>query len=362
MAVTPLPSKPDYSPATTTMYLSFFSSGTFKLSYAPWHTSQFLSQARATVTDGFMEGQLGADPAFGTCLQCAAVDRARLKTNPVTPRSDICSNCFKKYCYDPQNPPPEGQIVGRRFKFKDPDPFGLKSFYMGHKTYVIIGAIVVVLGLIATVTGCSMFWWRRFQRRKVRAATAAAYQRLSRGDGSEWSARVDRESYDIPPPDYSPLGHEQRQSQYPPLGIEKGQSQYSPLIHEKGESHYSAAGYGMVTTHYAEPSQETAKTYYEEPGDETPKLHYAETSYEVVTTHYGEPSHMAAETHSAEPSYETAKTYHEEPGYETATLHCPDPGYETVKTQYAPPSDAPPNTQYAPPSDEPPKAQYPGPT
>ena len=167
MAVTPLPSEPASSPSIT-IYSSLLSSGTFKLTYATWHTTQFLSQARATAIDGFLDGQLGADPGYGTCLQCAAVDRARFKTNPVTPRSDICSNCFQKYCYDPSNPPPEGQIVGRRFKFKDPDPFGMKSFYLAHKAGVIITAIIVGLGLIATITGCVMFWWRRFQRRKTR--------------------------------------------------------------------------------------------------------------------------------------------------------------------------------------------------
>jgi hypothetical protein len=205
MAVTPLLSKLASLPSTT-MCLLLFSPGTFKLRYAPWHTSKFLSQARATVTDGFMEGQLDADPTFGTCLQCAAIDRARLKTNPITPRSDICSNCFKRYCYDPQNPPLAGQLVGRRFKFADPDPFGIKSFYIALKTGIIVVAVFVVLGLIATLTGCVMFWWRRCQRKKVRAV---AYRRLSGGDGSEWSAHTDRERNDMVPPRCSVPGHEE---------------------------------------------------------------------------------------------------------------------------------------------------------
>ena len=316
MAVTLLPSKLVYSPSTT-MYLSLFSSGTFKLSYAPWHTSQFLSQARATTTDGFLEGQLGADPEFGTCLQCAAIDRARLKTNPVTPRSGICSGCFKKYCYDPQNPPPEGQIVGRRFKFKDPDPFGLKSFYMTHKAHVIIAAIIVGVGLIATITGCVMFWWRRFQRRR-----AVAYQKLARGDGSEWSPRMARESYDGEPPHYLVLSN------------------------EKANRSYSEVGYGVTKTHYAEPSYETAKAHYEEPSYETSELHSAGPSYDIAKTHY------------AEPSYDTTETHYEERSYETAKRHYAGPSYGAAKTHYAAPDYAPEKTHYAEPSYETVQAHY----
>ena len=99
-----------------------FSTDTFKLQYPLSHTSQFLQQAQDTAFSGFLEGRLGADPAYASCLQCAAIDRARLKTYPVTPRSYVCSQCFEKYCFDPENPPPEGQIVGRKLQFKDPNP------------------------------------------------------------------------------------------------------------------------------------------------------------------------------------------------------------------------------------------------
>ena len=310
MAVTPLPSKLVYSPSAT-MCSSPFSSGTFKLSYAPWHTSQFLSQARATTTDGFLDGHLGADPMFGTCLQCAAIDRARLKTNPVTPRSGICSGCFQKYCYDPQNLPPEGQIVGRRFKFKDPDPFGLKSFYMTHKAGVIITAIIVGVGLIATITGCVMFWWRRFQRRRVRAV---AYQRLARGDGSEWPLHMGRESYDGKAP------------------------RYSMLSNEKAYRPYSEVGYKVAKTHYAEPSYETAKAHYEEPSYETAQLHYAGTTYEAPRTYYAEPSYGTVETHYAGPTYEVPKTHYAEPSYDTVETHYAEPNYKMEKTYYTGPT------------------------
>ena len=108
---------------TSTDHYSF-SVGTDRAQFQPGHTSLILDQAQSSGFSGFLEGQLGADDGFATCLQCAAVDRARLKTYPVTPRSDICSTCFQKYCFDPANPPPEGQIVGRKFQFKEPGPFG----------------------------------------------------------------------------------------------------------------------------------------------------------------------------------------------------------------------------------------------
>ena len=315
MAVIPLPSKPDYSLSIAT-YLSLFSSGTFQLTYATWHTSQFLSQAKSTAMDGFLEGQLGPDPEYGTCLQCAAIDRARLKTNPVTPRSDICSRCFKKYCYDPASPPPEGQIVGRRFKFKDPDPFGIKSFYLAHKTGVILAGVIVALGLIATITGCTMFWWRRFQRRRTRAVV---YQRLSRGDGAEWSAHMRHTSYDMSPPRYSVLGY------------------------EKGQWQNSEPGSAMEKTHYAEPSYQSERTYVAEPGYETAKLHSPGPGYETEKLHSPEPVYETATMHHAGPSYEPATTqlHSLEPVYETATMHHAGPSYEPATTQYTAPNYPP---------------------
>ena len=268
MAVIPLPSKLTYSPSRA-MYLLLFSSGTFKLTYAPWHTSQFLSQAKSTTIDGFLDGQLGPDPKYGTCLQCAAIDRARLKTNPVTPRSGICSSCFKKYCYDPQNPPPEGQIVGRRFKFKDPDPYGVKTLYIEHKTAVTIAAVIITLGLIATITGCVMFWLRRFRRRKIRSV---GYRRLSRDNGSEWSPHMGWEGNDMAPPDYSSLDH------------------------KRARSYYSEASYEIAKPDYAEPSYEMEKVHHAEPSYETAKTHNAERSYEA---HHAEPGHETANTESS---------------------------------------------------------------
>ena len=290
-----------------------------------------------------MDGQLGADPGYGTCLQCAAVDRARFKTNPVTPRSDVCSNCFKKYCYDPSNPPPEGQIVGRRFAFKDPDPFGIKSFYLAHKAGVIITAIIVGLGLIATITGCVKFWWRRFQRRKTRAVV---YQRLSRGDGSEWSTHMRQESYDVTPPRYSVLGFEKTEWQHSGPSREIAKAHYADPSYQSVETYHAGSGYETAKLHYAETSYETppATAHYAGPSDETAKLHHAEPSYEAVTTHYAAPDYPPEKLHHEEPSYETVTTHYAPPSYPPSKLHHEEPSYETATMHYAAPSDAPGKT------------------
>ena len=288
----------------------------------------FLNQAQATAYSGFMEGQLGADPAYGTCFQCAAIDRARLKTNPVTPRSAICSSCFKKYCYDPKNPPPEGQIVGRRLKFKDPDPFGLKTFYQEHKAAIIVAAVFVVSGLIATITGCVMFWRRRFQRKKARSAV---YQRLSRGEESEWSTYMGRQSRDMATSYYAEPNHETEKLRYSEPSFEPLTSHYASSSYEMGEPHYAEPSYGVETPHYAEPNYEVETSYYAEPRHEVDTPRYAEPSYEPKQPHGVDPGYGMAESHDAAPSHEMNTPHNAEPSYETAKPHSSEPSFEAAK-------------------------------
>ncbi len=272
-------------------------------------------------------------------LNTELVFNAQPSTNPVTPRSDICSNCFKKYCYDPENPPPEGQIVGRRFKFKDPDPFGIKSFYLAHKAGVIIAAIIVGLGLIATITGCVMFWRRRFQRRKTRDV---AYQRLSEGNGSEWSAHMRQESYDVTPPRYSVLVYEKAEWQHSGPSYEMAKADYTEPSYHSAAAYYAGSGYETVKLHYAEPSNETppATAHCAGPSDETSELHHAEPSYETATTHYTEPKYYSAATYYAGSGYETTKLHYGELSNETplATAHYAGPSDETSEPHHAEPS------------------------
>lgn len=100
------------------------SSATFKLSYTPKHTRMFLDQVHANTIGGFTPGSNKPDPNWGLCLQCAAVDRTRLKLTPPVPRSAICSQCFQQYCFDPQNPPSKSQLPNRKLAFVDPEPQG----------------------------------------------------------------------------------------------------------------------------------------------------------------------------------------------------------------------------------------------
>lgn len=98
-----------------------FSTDTFKLQYSTKASSAFLDQAYSSATSGFVPNSLGADANFGKCIQCAAIDRARLKANPIVPRSDFCQNCFTQYCYDPESKTTPGAVVGRKLKYVDPD-------------------------------------------------------------------------------------------------------------------------------------------------------------------------------------------------------------------------------------------------
>ncbi|THH05817.1 hypothetical protein EW145_g4517 [Phellinidium pouzarii] len=127
---------------------------TFKLSYTDIHTSLFLDQIQAVTRGGFVPNEKGADPNFGNCLQCAAIDRARYKVNPTVPRSSICSQCFQQYCYDQGNPPAASEIVGRTLAFKDPDPQGVsqvEGFLSKNKIALILGLVGLAVVTIASI-------------------------------------------------------------------------------------------------------------------------------------------------------------------------------------------------------------------
>ena len=101
-----------------------------------------------------MPNATGADPNFGRCLQCGAIDRARYKVEPVIPRSDFCETCFQQYCYDPNNPPSASEIVGRKLQFVDPDPQGIskvEGFLTKDKVGLIIGLVLVAVTVIVSI-------------------------------------------------------------------------------------------------------------------------------------------------------------------------------------------------------------------
>ncbi|KAI0314922.1 phospholipase B [Amylostereum chailletii] len=129
--------------------------GTFQIQYPPDHTRIFIDQVHANVIGGFKPNTNDPDPNFGKCLQCAAIDRARYHSTPPLTRSDVCTQCFQQYCFDPNNPPSSSALPNRKLKFENPDPQGLSKvtqFLNVNKVPIILGFLGLALfvgGLIA---------------------------------------------------------------------------------------------------------------------------------------------------------------------------------------------------------------------
>ncbi|KAG2119615.1 phospholipase B [Suillus discolor] len=167
-----LPNAPPLSgiaPATNTDDTQF--------SYTSKFTAVFINQAFGNALGGFEPNATSPDPYWGRCLQCAAIDRA------VTPRSDICSQCFARYCYDPNNLPSRSELPDRQLVFVNPDPSGLQKveqWLEGDKS-LLAGFIVAIIVGIAGIVGF-IFWWRR------RRARMSRYSRVDelREDDEPW--------------------------------------------------------------------------------------------------------------------------------------------------------------------------------
>ncbi|KAI0045904.1 phospholipase B [Auriscalpium vulgare] len=147
--------------------------GTFKLDYTAKFTQLFLDQVHANTIGGFTPGANTPDANFGKCLQCAALDRARLRLSPPLNRSDVCTQCFTQYCFDPTNKPSVSALVGRKLTFKDPDPQGAAKVegFLSHSKLPIIGGFVGAALIIAGIIGL-LIWRKRRQQR------SAAYQKV----------------------------------------------------------------------------------------------------------------------------------------------------------------------------------------
>lgn len=127
------------------------STGDLQFSYTPVQTAVLINQAFQNTLGGFTPNTTSPDPNWGQCLQCAALDRARLGLPPpVPPRSDICAQCFSQYCYDPSNPPSAKELPGRNYVYSDPDPGGLDKVedFLSRDKGAIIGGAVAVAFLI----------------------------------------------------------------------------------------------------------------------------------------------------------------------------------------------------------------------
>ncbi|KAH9814678.1 lysophospholipase [Melampsora americana] len=75
----------------------FTNTSTFQLKYEDAESTAFLASATTITTSPVINGTI--DQQWPTCLSCAMLERARNRLTPNVPRSDICKQCFQKYCY-----------------------------------------------------------------------------------------------------------------------------------------------------------------------------------------------------------------------------------------------------------------------
>ncbi|OAV86241.1 hypothetical protein PTTG_30007 [Puccinia triticina 1-1 BBBD Race 1] len=85
-----------YLPNSPTRSPPFTNYSTFKLQYSKKETSSFLTSVMESTTKPRISISRG-DADWPTCLSCALIDRTRNRQG--VPRSDPCSNCFKRYCF-----------------------------------------------------------------------------------------------------------------------------------------------------------------------------------------------------------------------------------------------------------------------
>ncbi|KIK67069.1 hypothetical protein GYMLUDRAFT_37109 [Collybiopsis luxurians FD-317 M1] len=172
--------------------------GTFQLQYSPKLQQVLFDQVHNNTISGFVPNTNNADPNFGKCLQCAAVDRARFKLNPVVNRSDFCQTCFNQYCFDPQNPPSLSEVPNRKQVFVDPDPQGLGNFLSENKFKFVGGAVGLVVFIALLVGG--LIWWKRRRDRQF----VAQYQQVSALHQEEEDSFKRYSEYIRPPSDHTP--------------------------------------------------------------------------------------------------------------------------------------------------------------
>lgn len=96
------------------------------------------------------------DPNFGKCMQCVAIDRARYQLKPPMEQSSFCTQCFQKYCFDPNNLTSSSALTNRKLNFVDPDPQGLAAV-SGFLSRSKLALILSFFALLLVVAGLSVF-------------------------------------------------------------------------------------------------------------------------------------------------------------------------------------------------------------
>ncbi|KAK1221741.1 hypothetical protein PQX77_015440 [Marasmius sp. AFHP31] len=174
---------------------------TFRLTYTLKHSQLMFDQVHNNAISGFVPNTNDADPNFGKCVQCAAIDRARLKVQPNIARSDFCSKCFKQYCYDKQNPPKLSEVPNRKLEFVDPDPQGVDrlSGFLGKNKFKFIGGLIGLVAFIGLAIG-GLIWWKKRREKNQQGV----YKRVSGLHDDEppttksYTDYVRPESYEMP--------------------------------------------------------------------------------------------------------------------------------------------------------------------
>jgi lysophospholipase len=120
--------------------------------YSIMHTQLFLDQTQANVIGGFVPKTSSADPNFGKCMQCAAIDRARYKVVPPLSRSSFCTQCFQQYCFNPNNLTSSSELPNRKYEFADPDPDELSTVWQ----FLSRNKVTIILGFICLFTAIAV--------------------------------------------------------------------------------------------------------------------------------------------------------------------------------------------------------------
>ncbi|TFK22575.1 phospholipase B [Coprinopsis marcescibilis] len=149
---------------------SVANSPTFQLRYTIKHSRMLFDQIHRNLLSGFTSSA-DPDPEWGICLQCAAIDRARFKVTPEVPRSERCTACFRRYCYDPQSPPNKSQLPPKRkLAFVDPDPQGLDRLgsFLSRNKFGLVGGLIGLVAFIALFV-FGLMWWKKRREQKYQA-------------------------------------------------------------------------------------------------------------------------------------------------------------------------------------------------
>ena len=128
------------------------SQATFKIAYSQKETEFFLDQVHNNTIGGFTPNSNSPDPNWGKCLQCAAVDRARLREN-ITSRSSICQQCFSQYCYDPSHPPSSSELPNRKFTLVDPAQGTSITSFLSNRKGSLTGGFLSLIAVIGALIG-----------------------------------------------------------------------------------------------------------------------------------------------------------------------------------------------------------------